>query len=75
MSRKPIDRAVAAVGGLNKLAEKLEVDPQVIVNWRKRGVPAKRVLAVEAATKDKNGRPAVLRHDLRPDLYPEDIAA
>jgi len=72
MAKKaPIDRAISAVGGLSDLAEKLQVSPQVIVNWRKRGVPAKRVLAIEKATCDQNGRPRVLRHDLRPDLYPE----
>jgi len=69
--KRPIDRAIEAVGGLTKLANKLDVYPQVIVNWRKRGVPAERVIAIEQATCDANGRPRVLRHDLRPDLYPE----
>lgn len=76
MKTSPIDRAIAAVGSLTKLARSLKVDPQVVVNWRKRGVPADRVIAIERATIDpKSGRPRVLRNDLRPDLYPEDQAA
>ena len=76
MKTSPIDRAIAAVGSLTKLARSLKVDPQVVVNWRKRGVPADRVIAIERATVDpKSGRPRVLRNDLRPDLYPEDQAA
>ena len=67
-----LEKAINAVGGLSKLAEKLEVSPQVIVNWRKRGrVPPDRVLALEAATVDQvTGRPRVTRQELRPDLYP-----
>ena len=67
-----LEKAISSVGGLSKLAEKLEVSPQVIVNWRKRGrVPPDRVLAVEAATIDAaTGQPRVTRHELRPDLYP-----
>ena len=70
-----LDRAIKVAGGLTRLADRIKVKPQVVANWRKRGVPANRVLAIEAATTDRNGRPRVLRHDLRPDLYPEDRAA
>lgn len=69
--KQPIERAIEAAGGLTELAKRVEVSPQVISHWRKRGVPASRVIAVEKATLDKHGRPRVLRHDLRPDLYPE----
>lgn len=65
-----IEQAIEAAGGLTKLADSLKVSPQVIFNWRKRGVPAERVLDVERAT---DGR--VTRHELRPDLYPEERAA
>lgn len=70
---KALDRAIAAAGGLSELARRMDVKPQVIANWRKRGsVPAEQVLKVERATVDpKSGRPKVLRTDLRPDLYPE----
>jgi len=66
-----LERAINVAGGLSRLAERLEVSPQVIVNWRKRGrVPADRVLAIESATLDESGKPQVTRHELRPDLYP-----
>lgn len=74
---KALERAIEVAGGLTKLADRLEVSPQVIVNWRKRGnVPPDRVLAIEAATVDADsGLPAVTRHDLRPDLYPVEVRA
>lgn len=72
---RPLERAIKVAGGLSELARRLKVEPQVIVNWRKRGIPASRVLEIEKATADKTGRPRVLRHDLRPDLYPEERAA
>lgn len=60
----PLERAIEIAGGLTALAEKLEVSPQVITNWRARGVPADRVLAVETATEGN-----VSRHELRPDVF------
>lgn len=57
----PIARAVAAVGSVKALAEKLGVKPQAISQWRQ--APAERVLAIEAAS-------GVSRHELRPDIYP-----
>lgn len=72
-----IEKAIEVAGGVTKLADKLDVSPQVIVNWRKRGnVPPERVLAVEAATMDETtGEPRVTRYDLRPDIYGERAAA
>lgn len=73
--RSPLDNAIKACGSLTKLAKALDVSPQVVVNWKRRGVPAGRVLDIERATIDqRTGRPRVLRNDLRPDLYPEDVA-
>lgn len=66
-----LDKAIQSVGSLTAFAKRVGVSPQVVANWRSRGVPAARVLKIEAATADKNGRPRVLRQDLRPDLYPE----
>jgi DNA-binding transcriptional regulator YdaS (Cro superfamily) len=63
-----IQKAVDASGGTSKLAAKLGVSQPVVSNWKKRGVPANRVLAVEAATDGK-----VTRHELRPDLYPQEV--
>jgi DNA-binding transcriptional regulator YdaS (Cro superfamily) len=71
-----IERAISAAGGLSKLANRLGVKPQVIHNWRARGVPAERVLDLEAATVDpETGRPQVTRHQLRCDLYPVEAVA
>ena len=62
----PIEKAIAFVGGVSALATALDTTPQVIVHWRKRGVPAERCLDVEAVT---NGK--VTRHDLRPEIFGE----
>ena len=51
---------------LAELARRLEVQPMLVSNWKKRGViPAERVLSIEEVT-------GVSRHDLRPDIYPLD---
>jgi DNA-binding transcriptional regulator YdaS (Cro superfamily) len=68
--QSPIERAIEIVGGLTALATLIDVSPQVIVNWRERGVPANRALAIEAATGAK-----VTRHELRPDIYPREQVA
>lgn len=88
MKKPPVDKAIDAVGSLTELARRLGVDPQVIVNWRKRGIPTERVPDVERATiaRDPDDKPIdgasprVLRHELRPDkpdLFPpqERVAA
>ena len=48
---------------LSDLAKVLRVQPPAISKWSRRGVPATRVLALEAAT-------GIPRTKLRPDLYP-----
>lgn len=76
MNKAPIDKAIDAAGNLTELARRLGVDPQVIVNWRKRGVPVEQVPVVERATIDRDekdepingGEPRVTRSELRPDL-------
>lgn len=65
----PIERAIQILGTQKKLAEKLNVSTQAVAKWRER-VPAERVLGIELATGG-----AVTRHELRPDLYPEETAA
>jgi len=76
MKTPAIDKAIAAVGSLTELAARMKVDPQVLVNWRKRGIPAERVLEVERATVMEHGEPPkVRRHELRPDIYPAEQAA
>lgn len=75
MNKAPIDLAIDAVGSLTELAARLGSDPQVIVNWRKRGIPPREVLNVERATVMEEGaQPRVTRHELRPDIYPAEPA-
>lgn len=62
----PKERAIAAAGGVTRLAEAVGVSRSAVSQWPR--VPANRVLAVEKAT-------GVPRHELRPDIYPLDGAA
>lgn len=60
----PVDLAIAGTpGGLLALAKSCRVSRQAVEKWRRKGVPPKRVLPVEAIS-------GVSRHKLRPDLYP-----
>lgn len=71
MQSTAIVRACEVVGSQSGLAVAVNVTPQAVYQWVKRGYcPAERVLAIEAAT---GGR--VMRHELRPDLYPAPVAA
>jgi DNA-binding transcriptional regulator YdaS (Cro superfamily) len=63
-----VAKAAEIVGGATKLASVLGISRPAIYQWSR--VPAERVLAIELATEGK-----VTRHDLRPDLYPEQIPA
>ena len=63
---KELKRVIKQVG-LTKLAHRLGVRPNVLDHWRNRGIPAKRVLALERET-------GISRHVLRPDLYPREAA-
>lgn len=61
--------------GVSGLASVCGVSPQAVHKWRAKGVPAERVLDIEKATLDPETEIArVTRHDLRPDLYPEQAA-
>jgi DNA-binding transcriptional regulator YdaS (Cro superfamily) len=46
-----LERAIKASGGLSKFAALMGVSPQVVVNWRKRGIPVERALEVEEKTR------------------------
>ena len=65
MESTPLQKAIAAVGGQQKLADALGVTKQAITKWRKR-VPAERVIGIVAASGG-----AVTCSELRPDIYPE----
>lgn len=58
-----IDKAIKLAGSPTELARLVGVTPQVVFNWKKRGVPAERVPAVVRATGG-----LVPAHELRPDL-------
>jgi DNA-binding transcriptional regulator YdaS (Cro superfamily) len=71
MTMSPIEKAIAIVGSQTALAEELGIRPQAVQQWVASGhVPVRRVIAVEKATGG-----AVTRHELRPDIYPEERAA
>ncbi len=66
MDLKVFERIVAGGGGTQAaLAQALEVEPMTVSGWKKRGVPAERVLDVERVS-------GVSRHEIRPDIYPVD---
>jgi DNA-binding transcriptional regulator YdaS (Cro superfamily) len=68
--KTPIELASDAVGSAKKLADLLGVSVQVVSNWRDRGIPIERCVAIENATGGK-----VTRRELRPDdwrsIWPE----
>lgn len=60
--KHPIDRAADTLGGSAKLAGVLGVSAQAISNWKERGVPIDRCVAIEVAAQG-----TVKRWDLRPN--------
>lgn len=60
---KPLDTAISILGGTANLARALGVAPNVVSNWRKRGVPVEVCPAIERATNRQ-----VLCEDLRPNV-------
>lgn len=76
-----LTKAIELAGGPSALARFITATPgqepisaQAICDWKR--CPSKRVLVVEKSTgTDGNGKVRVPRHELRPDLYPEEQAA
>lgn len=67
-TKEALSRAIAAAGSQAALASKIGVSQAHVSYWlvsSKSGVPANKVIDIERAT-------GVSRHDLRPDIYPED---
>jgi DNA-binding transcriptional regulator YdaS (Cro superfamily) len=64
---RALKRAVKQAGGLSALAKINKTTPQRVYYWVEHGkkMPAECVLATEKAT-------GVSRHELRPDIYPQE---
>jgi DNA-binding transcriptional regulator YdaS (Cro superfamily) len=60
--KNPVAVLAERVGSQTKLAYLLGVTPQAVSLWRRKKIPAERVVGIEAAT-------GVSRKVLRPDLY------
>lgn len=59
-------KAIDILGSQVKLALKLGVNPMTVSQWKRRGIPGKRVIPIYRATGGM-----VTPHELRPDLYPD----
>jgi DNA-binding transcriptional regulator YdaS (Cro superfamily) len=71
MDHKPaLERACEIVGSPTKLAAALNVSLQVLGNWKERGIPIERCVAVENATGGKVTRRELRPHDWR-SIWPE----
>ena len=65
-----LEEAIELAGGVSKLSRAIGVDtPQVVANWRRRGVPAEYCAAVERAVDRK-----VTRARLHPRLFGDLVA-
>ena len=66
----PVDTAAKVIGGRERMAKVLGVSVAAVGNWKNRGVPYEKCVAIERATSG-----AVTRQDLRPhdwaDIWPE----
>jgi DNA-binding transcriptional regulator YdaS (Cro superfamily) len=60
----PLAIAIAAAGGIGAFTKHLEITPQAVSEWRKRGVPPARCIEVENLSSGK-----VTRYELRPDVF------
>lgn len=62
-----VENACKAVGGQPNMAKLLGISEQAVSKWKRNGVPAERVLEIERLSDRR-----ITRHELRPDLYPEE---
>ena len=64
------ERAIYFCGGARAVARYLQVSPQTVWKWgRTKKIPAEYVIRLERLSEG-----FLTRHQLRPDLYPEDSA-
>lgn len=69
MNENPATKAANAAGGQSALARALGCTPQAVQRMCATGrIPAERVLQIESAS-------GVSRHELRPDIYPQEASA
>lgn len=65
-----MEHVIDRLGGPSAVAKMLKLSSPSVVNWRRRGIPIERCVAIERATGG-----AVMRWDLRPkdwrDIWPE----
>lgn len=67
-SMDALTNAIAAAGGVARLAQNLGIAQNVVSNWKARGqAPASRCVAIEEAT-------GISRHELRPDVFGQEPA-
>ena len=66
MRDKALQAALEIAGGVSQMARELGVTTQAVSQWT--NAPVHQVLKIEKLT-------GVLRHELRPDVYPPDEAA
>lgn len=59
-----LEKAILLSGGPTEFAKRLEVTPQVVTNWRTRGVPIDRCADIERVTGG-----AVKRADFYPEHF------
>lgn len=64
-----LQRAIDHFGNQSALARAIGVTPQMVTNWKDRGIPAEQAVKIEHATSG-----AITVRELRPDLYPQDAA-
>lgn len=70
MNETPLDRACAALGSQQALANALGIRSPSISDWRRSRIPAERCVEIELATKG-----AVTRAELRPDVFGPPVAS
>lgn len=68
--KQALIKAIELAGGVSETAKKIGTTKQAVSNWKKSGLPAERVIALEEACSG-----LVTRNQLRPDLYPASSAA
>ena len=64
MDQSAFTKALAMIGGVKALAQKLGISEQAVHKWDEDKVPVTRAIAIEGLTQGQ-----VTREDLRPDLY------